>query len=108
LNIVGQFFVFLLPAVEKVALVLSPEADYPEVFVVSLCPSKKMLITIVSSPTIEHCVTYIIGTNWLQQTLWVGFLQTNRILKICLGSSGIDSILLTEGSILDLCYEVCQ
>jgi hypothetical protein len=34
LNIVGQFFVLLLPALEKVDLILSPEADYPEVFVV--------------------------------------------------------------------------
>jgi hypothetical protein len=72
-----SFFVFLLSALEKVDLILSPEADYPEVFVVSLCPSKKMPITMVSSPTIEHCVTYTIGTD-MAATNFVGWAPPDK------------------------------
>jgi hypothetical protein len=74
---VGQFPVFLLPTLEKVVLILSPEADYPEVFVVFLRPSKKMLITMVSSPTIEHCVTYTIDTD-MAATNIVGWVPPDK------------------------------
>ena len=58
-------------------LILSPEADYPGVFVVFLSPSKKMLITVVSSPTIEHCVTSTIGTD-MPATNFVGWVRPDE------------------------------
>jgi len=60
-----------------VDLILSPATDYPEVFVVFLSPSKKMQITMVSSSTIEHCVTYTIGTD-MAATNFVGWVPPDK------------------------------
>lgn len=100
-----SFFVFLLPALEKVDLIQSPKADCPEVFVVFLSPSKTLLITMVSSPTIEHCVTYTIGTD-MAATDFVGWVRPDT--QNTKNLFGFIWILLTEGSILDLSYEICQ
>jgi len=45
--------------------------------VVFLSPSKKMLITMVSSPTTEHCVMYTIGTD-MAATDFVGSVHPDK------------------------------